>query len=105
RLLRAEAAPYLLKGRRADGEFEGDFVGKPSPIVTRLFAAAHCDRMPAETTERIPGHSTAVTIGAARREVNGTKRMSDVRRNDAAARTRDHRSRARNGADPHLEIP
>src|SRR6185503_16844624 len=78
-LFRDEGAAHAFNGRRDRREIDRDLVGKPSPIVTRLLAATHRDRMPAETTERVPGHSTAVTIGAARREVNGPKRMSVVR--------------------------
>ena len=88
-----------------DGKSIDDLIGEPPAIVTELSPPRTAIASPPKRPKRVPGHRTAVTIGAGQGEVNGPKRVSDVRRDDAAARTRDDRSRTRHDADQDLEIP
>ena len=70
---------HAFDGWRDGRKIDHDLVGEPASIVADLFPAVHGKRVSAEGTKRIPAHDTAVTIGFVQGEVNGRKRMSDVR--------------------------
>src|SRR5688572_27941316 len=85
-LVRDKRSSHAFERRRHRWEIDDHFIREPIRFMAQVLArherrrfAAVARTLRPEASVRVTVHQTAGTIGAARREVNGCKGMSDVR--------------------------